>query len=92
MHHENPPSLFIMLKSAGRFFIMNHYSKTYSSPSQLITILMSRGLIIEDDELAENYLRRIGYYRFSAYLYPLLASPKQTHLFKAKNLFQSMYY
>ena len=37
--------------------------------------------------MAENSLRRIGYYRFSAYLYPLLASPKQKHLFKPNSSF-----
>ena len=61
---------------------MSHYSKPYSSPSQLVTMLQSRGLIVENTDIAERYLRRIGYYRFSAYLYPLLATPKQNHLFR----------
>ena len=37
LYHENPPSLFAMLKSVGRFFIMARYSKTYSSPAKLLT-------------------------------------------------------
>jgi abortive infection bacteriophage resistance protein len=71
-----------MLKSAGRFFIMARYTKTYSSPAQLMTLLQSRGLHIEKVARTENYLRHIGYYRFSAYLYPLLTTPKENHVFK----------
>ena len=61
---------------------MAHYTKTYSSPAQLVTLLQSRGLLVEDVARTENYLRHIGYYRFSAYLYPLLITPKENHVFK----------
>ena len=61
---------------------MAHYTKTYSSPAQLVTLLQSRGLHIENVARTENYLRHIGYYRFSAYLYPLLTTPKENHVFK----------
>ena len=61
---------------------MAHYTKTYSSPAQLVTLLQSRGLHIENVARTENYLRHIGYYRFSAYLYPLLTTPKENHIFK----------
>ena len=61
---------------------MAHYTKTYSSPAQLVTLLQSRGLHVENVVRTENYLRHIGYYRFSAYLYPLLTIPKETHVFK----------
>ena len=81
LQHENPPSLFTMLKSAGRFFLMARYSKTYTSPRQLVALLQSRGLFIENAIRTENYLRHIGYYRFSAYLYPLLTTPKVSHVF-----------
>ena len=87
MQHENPPSLFTMLKSAGRFVSMIQYTKTYSSPSQLVTLLQSRGLHVENMVRTENYLRHIGYYRFSAYLYPLLATPKGNHVFKPGTAF-----
>ena len=76
-----------MLKSAGRFIFMAHYSKTYSSPSQLVSLLQSRGLFIENATRTENYLRHIGYYRFSAYLYPLLTTPKENHVFKSGTTF-----
>ena len=61
---------------------MARYSKTYSSPAQLVSLLQSRGLLIENATRTENYLRHIGYYRFSAYLYPLLTIPKENHVFK----------
>ena len=61
---------------------MAHYSKTYSSPAQLVSLLQSRGLHVENVARTENYLRHIGYYRFSAYLYPLLTIPKENHVFK----------
>ena len=76
-----------MLKSAGRFFYMARYTKTYSPPDQLVTLLKTRGLHIEDETRTENYIRRIGYYRFSAYLYPLLALPKENHVFKPGTTF-----
>ena len=61
---------------------MTHYIKTYSSPSQLTALLQSRGLHVESAARTENYLRHIGYYRFSAYLHPLLSTPKENHVFK----------
>jgi abortive infection bacteriophage resistance protein len=70
-----------MLKSAGRFF-MAHYNKTYQAPGQLLALLKSRGLSINNSTRAEECLRRIGYYRFSGYLYPLLTIPKDRHIFK----------
>ena len=72
-----------MLKSAGRFLlVMVNFTKTYTSPAQLVSLLQSRGLFIEDAKKTESYLRHIGYYRFSAYLYPLLTLPKENHIFK----------
>ena len=61
---------------------MARYTKTYSSPNQLVALLQSRGLLVADTARAENYIRRIGYYRFSAYLHPLLSIPKENHIFK----------
>lgn len=58
------------------------YTKTYASPDQLVTLLQSRGLHVANPPRAENYIRHIGYYRFTAYLYPLLTLPKENHVFK----------
>lgn len=66
---------------------MTQYTKTYQSPSQLLALLKSRGLTVNDSAKAENYLRRIGYFRFSAYLYPLLTIPKDRHIFKSGSTF-----
>ena len=42
----------------------------------------TRGMEITDEEKAQHYLSHIGYYRLSAYMYPLLSIPKEQHLFK----------
>ena len=45
-------------------------------------LLKTRGMEITDEEKAQHYLSHIGYYRLSAYMYPLLSIPKEQHLFK----------
>ena len=80
MQYENPPSLSTMLKCAGRFFYRrmatkDSFTKMYSSPSDLVQLLQSRGLVIFDREKAKHYLSHIGYYRLSAYSYPMLSFP-----------------
>lgn len=59
------------------------FGKSYSEPHDLVGLLKSRGLSIEDDDKAEHYLEYIGYYRLSAYMYPLLKMPKQQHIYKS---------
>ena len=68
---------------------MAQYAKTYASPSQLVALLRSRGLILRNETRVENYLKHIGYYRFSAYLYPLLTMPKENHVFKSGSTFDN---
>ena len=68
---------------------MARYSKTYASPTQLVSLLRSRGLAIRDEAKAKEYLRHIGYYRFSAYLFPLLTTPKENHVFKSGSTFDN---
>lgn len=85
LHQQNLPSLLTMLKSAGRFFIMATkplYNKTLSSVQDQISLLKQRGLLIEDENKAARQLFDIGYYRLSAYFYPLLQSPKKLHRYK----------
>ena len=63
-----------MLKSAGRFIFIPmkvNYAKTCTLPHELIPLLKSRGLAIFDEQKAISYLTNIGYYRLSAYFYPL---------------------
>lgn len=45
-------------------------------------MLQGGGLQIADAAFAAAVIRRIGYYRFSAYLYPFLSQPKENQQFK----------
>lgn len=52
--------------------------------------LKSRGLVISDEDKAVRYLESIGYYRLSAYMYPFLKAPKETHQYKDGTTFQQV--
>jgi abortive infection bacteriophage resistance protein len=76
-----------MLKCAGRFIFMRMntkvpFRKAYTSSADLVQLLQTRGLEVHDMEKAKSYLDFIGYYRLSAYMYPLLQMPKEQHLYK----------
>jgi abortive infection bacteriophage resistance protein len=58
------------------------FVKTGSAPQELVELLKTRGMDITDEEKALHYLSHIGYYRLSAYVYPLLSIPEERHLFK----------
>ena len=66
------------------------YNKPYRSAKDLVQLLLTRGLIINDLNRAENYIRHIGYYRLSAYMFPHLNLPKKNHIFKVNTTFQSV--
>ena len=66
------------------------YGKHYSSPSQIIRILKSRGLAFENETEAESYLRHIGYHKLSAYAVPFYRNPKESKLFKDGTSFGSL--
>ena len=66
------------------------FLKTYSSLAQLIELLESRGLYLEDKVKTESYLNSIGYFRLSAYTYPLLAEPKSEHRYKPNASFSKV--
>lgn len=53
----------------------------------MVNLLKGRGLAIDNEARAENYLKHIGYYRFSAYLYPLLQMPKEKQTFQSDATF-----
>ena len=75
----------------GRFIFIPmsiQFDKTYTHPFEIISLLKGRGLNIGDSGRAEHYIRNIGYYRISAYLYPLLQMPKAAHRYKAGSTFQ----
>jgi abortive infection bacteriophage resistance protein len=58
------------------------YNKVCTLPHDLIPLLKQRGLIIPDEQRTVNYLTNIGYFRLSAYFYPLLEEPKTDHFYK----------
>lgn len=55
-----------------------------------MALLKSRGLVISDEDKAVRYLESIGYYRLSAYMYPFLKAPKETHQYKEGTTFQQV--
>ncbi len=86
-----PPSLSLKLKSGVVLFLYTmsvRFHKSYSSPDEIVNLLLERGLEISNPILAGKYIENIGYYRFSAYLYPFLQMPKREHRFKPQSRFQ----
>ena len=66
------------------------FPKVYSNASALVRLLKSRGLTVPDSEKVERYLEFIGYYRLSAYMYPLLQLPKEQHHYKPEASFDQV--
>lgn len=66
------------------------FGKPYKSPSELVSLLKTRGLNVYDVAKAEHYLDTIGYYRLSAYMYPLLRMPKEQHTYKREASFDKV--
>ncbi|GHV68993.1 CAAX amino protease [Bacteroidia bacterium] len=64
------------------------YTKTSTLPQNLVPLLKYRGLTIIDEQKAINYITNIGYFRLSAYFYPLLKEPKTNHSFKEGATFE----
>ena len=67
-----------------------HFSKTCFTPQQHVTLLKDRGLSISDETKAVSYLTNIGYFRLSAYFYPLLEFPKEQHRYKPDATFKKV--
>ncbi len=64
------------------------YTKNWTDIHTQVEKLRSRGLIIEDNVLAEHYLMNVGYYRFVGYWWPMQAD-KVTHCFKPGSKFEN---
>ncbi len=79
-----------MLKSGVVFIytMTTKFHKTFRNPADIVALLQDRGLNIDNPGRAEHYISNIGYYRLSAYLYPLLQMPKEAHRYKAGSKFQ----
>jgi len=65
-----------------------NYEKTCTLPKDLVPLLKQRGLTIKDEQKTIGYLTNIGYFRMSAYLYPLLKVPKTDHIYKEGATFE----
>ena len=75
------------------FYTMSNripFQKPYTSAHDLVCLLQSRGLTVTDTAKAESYLEYIGYYRLSAYMYPLLQMPKEQHRYKPNTTFSQV--
>ena len=59
-----------------------HFTKHYMAETNLVALLEIRRLIISDETKAVRYLASIGYYRLSAYMYPFLKVPNESHQYK----------
>jgi len=66
------------------------FQKQYTNAHDLVRLLQSRGLTVTDTFKAESYLEYIGYYRLSAYMYPLLQTPKEQHRYKPNTSFDQI--
>ena len=44
-------------------------------PDDMVELLRHRGLEIENPQRVSYYIRNIGYYRLSAYMFPFLRQP-----------------
>ena len=63
------------------------YIKQIQTFASQISILKQRGLLISNEHDAEEWLRKVSYYRMSGYWYPLLAD-RQNHIFKPGSTFE----
>ena len=94
MHPPEPAKPLIDAQMRGAFLFVDmakrYFTKTYSSPADLVQLLKSRGLKISDERKAERYIESIGYYRLSAYMYPFLEMPKNLHQYKTGASFKKI--
>ena len=52
------------------FLVPIPYEKSYLTIPEQLDLLRERGMGISDEQQAEMWLRRVGYYRLSGYWYP----------------------
>lgn len=66
------------------------FTKSYSSPKEIVQLLKSRGMLIKDEQKAESYLMNIGYHRLSAYVFPFYKNPKKDFVLKDGTTFEQV--
>ena len=69
---------------------MSKFIKPNKTDEELVVCLKNKGLSIDNDIRAINYVRNIGYFRLKAYFYPLYLEPKNLHLFKKDATFEKV--
>lgn len=65
-----------------------NYSKISLDYTEIIQMLKSRGLLIDNDENAIRHLKVISYFRLASYLRPMEID-KDTHLYKPDSFFEN---
>jgi abortive infection bacteriophage resistance protein len=65
------------------------YDKKATTFLEQISLLSSRGLIIDDEDYAIHHLSHKGYYRLAGYWWPM-QEDKEKHLFKPKSTFRDV--
>ncbi|MDJ0626500.1 MAG: Abi family protein [Candidatus Caenarcaniphilales bacterium] len=65
------------------------FDKPFKNYKEQIEILKQRGMIFNDDKLAESYLQQINYYRFSGYWLPFEEN-HSTHKLKEGTSFEQV--
>ena len=67
------------------------FTKTATTYVDQLQQLKNRGLIVDSDKKALHLLETLNYFRLSGYWYPLLAEPKEDHIFKPNSTFQTAF-
>lgn len=70
--------------------MVHPFQKSFYTAQQHLELLRARGLQIDDESKAIDYITNIGYFRLSAYFYPLLQMPKENHRYKAGSNFKQV--
>jgi len=75
------------MRTLPGLFLPMKFSKPPFTEEQHIKILQDRGLIIQDLERLKYYLKNIGYYRLTGYMYPFQQNDG-SHKFKKDTTFE----
>ena len=65
----------------GLFFILSNFNKPAQTTEQLCNKLIERGLVVKDPAQLMLYLKNVGYYRLTGYIYPFQLADR-SHNFK----------
>lgn len=91
--YKNPVQLLISrgVSPIDVIVVLIPYNKLPTTFEDQIKLFENRGLKLENKSKVLHLLKKISYYRFSAYCYPLLVEPKSAHTFKDGASFEKAY-